>query len=178
MGTASSPDVDPDNKLLSHFELKHRLEMEALRDSLLAVSGRLDPTIGGVSEPPADDNFRRSLYLTISRTRLDPGMALFDFPDANTSADERTITAGPLQALYWLNSVFVASQAKALNERLLRDAGDGTKQRIRRAYELLYARPPDSTEISIGKRSVAAGGDAWTRYLQALLSATEFWSVN
>jgi hypothetical protein len=65
-----------------------------------------------------------------------------------------------------------------LNERLIRDAGDGTKQRIRRAYELLYARPPDSTELSIGKKSVAAGGDAWTRYLQALLSAAEFWSVN
>jgi hypothetical protein len=104
-------------------------------------------------------------------------MALFDFPDANTSVDERTITAGPLQALYWLNSEFVASQAKALSERLLRDAGD-TEQRIRRAYQLLYARPPDSAEVRIGVKSVTAGGDGWTRYLQALLSAAEFWSVN
>jgi hypothetical protein len=175
--TASSPEADPDNKLLSHFELKHRLEMEAVRDSLLAVSGKLDRSIGGVSTPATNDNFRRSLYLTVSRTRLDPGMALFDFPDANTSVDERTITAGPLQALYWLNSEFVASQAKALSERLLRDAGD-TEQRIRRAYQLLYARPPDSAEVRIGVKSVTAGGDGWTRYLQALLSAAEFWSVN
>jgi hypothetical protein len=59
MGTASSPDADPDNRLLSHFGLKHRLEMEAIRDSLLAVSGKLDPTIGGVSKPAA--NFLRMI---------------------------------------------------------------------------------------------------------------------
>jgi hypothetical protein len=176
--TAASPDADPDNKLLSHFELKHRLEMEALRDSLLAVSGKLDRTVGGVSKPASNCNFRRSLYLTVSRTRLDPGMALFDFPDANTSVDERTVTAGPLQALYWLNSEFVADQAKALDERLLRDVGDDTEQRIRRAYQLLYSRPPDSTEVKIGVRTVSAGGEGWVRYLQALLSAAEFWSVN
>jgi hypothetical protein len=105
-------------------------------------------------------------------------MALFDFPDANTSVDERTVTAGPLQALYWLNSEFVADQAKALDERLLRDVGDDTEQRIRRAYQLLYSRPPDSTEVKIGVRTVSAGGEGWVRYLQALLSAAEFWSVN
>ena len=87
---------------------KHRLDMETLRDSVLAVSGKLDRTVGGAAKPIANDNFRRSLYLTVSRTRLDPAMALFDFPDANNSVDQRTITAGPLQGLYWLNSEFVA----------------------------------------------------------------------
>jgi hypothetical protein len=178
MATASSPDADPDNKLLSHFEMKHRLDMETLRDSLLAAAGKLDRTVGGPSQPLSEDTRRRSLYLTVSRTRLDPAMALFDFPDANTSVDERTITAGPLQALYWMNSKFVASQAAALNERLSREAGESTEQRIRRAYELLYARPPDSSEMGIGMKSVINGGDAWVQYLQALISAAEFWSVN
>jgi hypothetical protein len=145
LATGSSPEADADNKLLSHFELTHRLDMETIRDSLLAVSGKLDKTTGGPSQAVTDDNLRRSLYLKVSRTRLDPAMALFDFPDANTSADQRTITAGPLQALYWLNSEFVSTQAKALRERLSKDAGDSAEQRIRRDYELLYARPPDST---------------------------------
>jgi hypothetical protein len=105
-------------------------------------------------------------------------MALFDFPDANTSVDQRTVTAGPLQALYWMNSKFVASQAAALNDRLSREAGKDTEQRIRRAYELLYARPPDSSEMGIGVKFVVAGGEAWVQYLQALMSAAEFWSVN
>ena len=178
MAAASSPDADPENKLLSHFELKHRLEMETLRDSLLAVSGRLDRTVGGPSEPVSDDNLRRSLYVTVSRTRLDPAMALFDFPDANSSVDERTVTAGPLQALYWMNSKFVANQAAALNERLSREAGKDAEKRIQRGYQLLYARPADSSEIGIGLNFVRAGGDAWVQYLQALMSAAEFWSVN
>jgi hypothetical protein len=152
--------------------------METLRDSLLAVSGKLDRTLGGPSKPAGDDNSRRSLYLTVSRTRLDPALALFDFPDANTSVDERTITAGPLQALYWLNSDFVSNQAKALHHRLSTEAGDATDRRIRRAYELLYSRPPDATELALGIKFVSTGGDAWVHYLQALLSAAEFWSVN
>ena len=79
MAAASNPDSDPDNKLLSHFDLKHRLDMETLRDSVLAVSGKLDRTIGGAAKPIARDNLRRSLYLTVSRTRLDPAMALVRF---------------------------------------------------------------------------------------------------
>jgi hypothetical protein len=178
METGASPESDSDNKLLSHFDLKHRLDMETLRDSVLKVSGKLDATIGGAAKPIANDNFRRSLYLTVSRTRLDPAMALFDFPDANTSVDERTTTAGPLQGLYWLNSEFVAEQAKALDERLAKEADRGTEQRIRRAYQLLYARPPDSGELKLGVEYLRNGGNTWAQYLQALMSAAEFASAN
>ena len=89
--------------------------METLRDSVLAVSGQLDGTVGGAAKPIANDNFRRSLYLTVSRTRLDPAMALFDFPDANNSVDQRTITAGPLQG-----SVLA-------EQRIRRRAGEGAR---------------------------------------------------
>jgi hypothetical protein len=178
LATGSSPDTDPDNKLLSHFNLVHRLDMEALRDSVLAVSGRLDRTLGGAAKPIATDNVRRSIYLTVSRTRLDPAMALFDFPDANNSVDERTITAGPLQGLFWLNSEFVATQAQALDGRLTKEVGTDAEKRIRRAYRLLYSRDPDSTEVQLGVDYVTAGGKTWVQYLQALLSAAEFTSVN
>jgi hypothetical protein len=176
--TAANPDADPDNKLLSHYNLEHRLDMETLRDSVLAVSGQLDRTVGGAAKPIAKDNFRRSLYLTVSRTRLDPAMALFDFPDANNSVDQRTITAGPLQGLYWLNSEFVAAQAEALDKRIIKEVGEDATKRIDRAYHLLYARAPDSTEMKLGVEYVTTGGKNWVHYLHALLSAAEFASVN
>jgi len=178
LATGKSPETDSDNRLLSHFDLRHRLDMETLRDSVLAVSGKLDRSIGGAAKPITNDNFRRSLYLTVSQTRLDPSMALFDFPDANNSVDQRTVTAGPLQGLYWLNSDFIVEQAKALDERLVRDAGENPEKRIGRAYKLLYARAPDSTELKLGLEYIGTGGKSWVQYLQALLSAAEFSSVN
>jgi hypothetical protein len=155
--------------------------MEALRDSLLAVSGTLDRKVGGEARLLGPHNHRRSLYLTVSRTRLDPSMALFDFPDANTSIDERTITAGPLQGLYWLNSQFVTAQAAALEKRLTSEAGREVRPRIERAYRLLYARDPVRDEAEAGMEYLAAGANsekAWVQYLQTLLSAAEFTSVN
>ncbi|MBM3764159.1 MAG: DUF1553 domain-containing protein [Acidobacteria bacterium] len=179
MSTANpAAEKDPDNKLLSRFELKHRLDMETLRDSVLAVSGKLDTKIGGAATPLTDDNKRRSLYLTVSRTRLDSTMALFDFPDANASTDERPVTAGPLQGLYWLNSKFVAEQARALDERITKEAGPDARAKIDRAYKLLFARSADPEEVKIGLEYVASGQKAWPRYLQVLLGSGEFSSVN
>lgn len=178
LSTGTSPESDADNKLLSHFNLKPRLDMEALRDSVLAVSGKLEAKLGGEPKPVAEDNFRRALYLTVSRTRLDPALALFDFPDPNTSIDDRPTTAGPLQGLYWLNSRFVAQQAKALNERLTKEGGSQPANRILRAYRLLYARDPDAEELRWGVEYVSSGDAAWQPYLRALLGAAEFSSVN
>ena len=176
--TAPNVDADPDNKLLAHFPLQHRLDMEAIRDFVLHVTGQLDPKTGGPSTNITDTNKRRSLYLTVSRTRLDPAMALFDCPDANGSTDERAVTAGPLQGLYWLNSAFVTKQAAMLDERLSKEA-KGTNERIERAYKLLYARLPDSAEIKLGIQYITSGGpNAWPKYLQALLGSSEFSSVN
>lgn len=176
--TGPSTDADPDNKLLAHFPLHHRLDMETLRDSVLQVSGQLDLKIGGPATAIADDNHRRSLYLTVSRTRLDPAMALFDFPDANATTDERAITAGPLQGLYWLNSAFITKQAKVLADSLAKHTSNES-QRIDRAYRLLYSRPADPDEIKLGVEYLAsAGPNAWPKYLQALLGSAEFSSVN
>jgi len=134
--------------------------------------------VGGPSSSIADGNKRRSLYLTVSRTRLDPAMALFDFPDANGTTDERAITTGPLQGLYWLNSAFILQQAETLNERLGKEAHSNA-ERIERAYKLIYSRPPDATEVQLGTEFLAsAGANAWPKYLQALLGSSEFWSVN
>ncbi len=174
--TGASPESDADNKLLSHFNLQSRLDMETLRDSVLAVSGQLDPAMKGGASPISDDNRRRSIYLTVSRTRLDPALALFDFPDPNASVDDRPTTSGPLQGLYWLNSRFVATQANKLNERLAKEAGPKPVDRVTHAYRLLYGRPPDEKELQLGVEYVASG--SWAPYLRALLGAAEFSSVN
>jgi len=177
--TAANVDADPDNRLLAHFPLQHRLDMEVLRDSVLSVSGQLDSKVGGASTNISDENKRRSLYLTVSRTRLDPAMALFDFPDANGSADERAITAGPLQGLYWLNSAFITKQADALDKRLQTEVQGDDAARIGRAYKLLYSRLPDAAEMKLGIDYLSnAGANAWAKYLQALLGTSEFSSVN
>jgi hypothetical protein len=97
-------------------------------------------------------------------------MALFDFPDATASSEQRIVTVGPMQRLYFMNSPFVAEQAKALGARM---ASVG----IAGAYELLYGRPATAEEIRLGEAFV--GGDAakWPRYAQVLLSAAEFSAV-
>ena len=175
-------EVDPENKLLWRAHLQPRLDIEALRDSLLAVSGKLDSQIGGAPSLLDKGSNRRSIYLTVSRTRLDPTMALFDFPDANATSDNRPVTIGPLQGLFFLNSTFVADQARALTDRLSKEVGADIKTRIEHAYRLLYSRPPDARELQLGIEYLNEGSadtsKAWQRYLQVLFGSGEFTSVN
>ncbi|MBI3210003.1 MAG: PSD1 domain-containing protein [Candidatus Solibacter usitatus] len=169
--------TDPANKLLWRANSQPRLDLEALRDSVLFVSGKLDRKAGGPAKPIADANHRRSLYLTVSRTRLDGTMSLFDFPDPNATAEERPVTIGPLQGLFFLNSAFIDGQSKALAERLEKEAGAQADARIARAYALLYGRAPDAEEKRLGIEYVSGGEKAWRQYLQTLLVSAEFTSV-
>jgi hypothetical protein len=169
--------ADPDNKLLWRANLQPRLDLEALRDSVLAVSGQLDRATGGAATPYTDTNTRRTLYLTVSRTRLDGTMALFDFPDANLSAEQRPTTIGPLQGLFFLNSKFIQEQSRALDQRLRKEAGPDAAARVTRAYRLLYGRAPEQDELAAGL-AYATTDAQWPRYLQTLLASAEFTSVN
>ena len=168
---------DPDNRLLWRANLIQRLDAEALRDTILAVSGQLDRTLGGPSVPLDDGLHRRTLYAVVSRTKPDPTLAMFDFPDPNTHSAMRGITVGPMQRLYFLNSNFVMDQAAALAERLKQEAPDGTERRIERAYALLYGRPPTAAEVQLGLDYVQKGEEAWPEYAQVLLASSEFSSV-
>ena len=77
-GSQPNETKDPDNRLLWRANFLLRLDAEALRDSVLAVAGRLDVRMGGAPRPLTDDNFRRAVYGYIGRTKLDPMLALFD----------------------------------------------------------------------------------------------------
>jgi hypothetical protein len=175
---AKNLDKDPGNRLLWRANLVPRLDAEALRDTILAVAGTLESKSGGPPADFADDNHRRTVYCTVSRTETDRTMTLFDFPDPNATSDMRATTVGPMQRLYLLNSGFVMNQAKALAERSAREAGDDARARILRIYELVYGRLPTDSEMAIGLEYVAASEEAWPRYTQTLLAASEFSSVN
>jgi hypothetical protein len=146
-----------------------------LRDSLLSVSGNLDCSIGGPPVPFGEKNFRRTVYALIGRTKPDPVMALFDFPNPNGTSEQRMVTVGPMQRLYLMNNGFVTAQARATAERV-GIAGSDEDARIRRAYELLFGRPPTASEIALGTAFVKESG--WAQYMQVLLSSAEFSSVN
>jgi hypothetical protein len=167
---------DPGNRLLWRANPRLRLDAEALRDSILMVAGTLDSTIGGPSEAFSEKFRRRTLYAKVGRTKPEPTLSLFDFPDPNTSTEQRTLTVGPMQRLYFLNSAFVAEQSAALAKRLL-GAAQEDAARIRLAYNLLFGRDPDQDELALGVEFVASGERQWPQYTQALLSSAEFSSV-
>ena len=172
---AANFEADPDNTLLWRFKPIPRLDAETLRDALLAVSGRIDLSRGGPPQDLSDENVRRTLYGKVDRTNPDPGLGLFDFPDAKNHSPARDVTVGPLQRLYYLNNPFFIQQSIALAERLAADAGSGADTRIRRAYELLFSRRPDSGELAAGREYLES--DTWERYCQVLLASSEFLTV-
>lgn len=177
MHNAEYAKVDPDNKLYWRANLIERLDAEALRDSLLAVSGRLDASLGGPPEDFGPELDRRAVYGNVSRTQPDRSMALFDFPDPNATSETRARTQGPMQRLYFMNNEFVVRQAAALADRVQTQAQGGDEERIRLAYELAYSRPPTEAELALGLEYLHSGEAMWPRYAQALLGSSEFRSV-
>jgi hypothetical protein len=176
--SAKGYQADAENRLLWRANLLPRLDAESLRDSLLAVAGKLDLSVGGPPAPLDQANHRRTVYGYIGRTHPDPMLALFDFPDPNNTSEHRLVTGGPMQRLFFLNSSFVAAEAKSLCERLNdgSDAGDASK--IKKAYLLLYSRPPTEAELQLGMEFLRQTKNGWPQYAQVLLSSNEFSSVN
>ena len=171
-------EADPENKLLWRANCR-RLDVESLRDTLLAVSGELDLTPGGAPRKLTDEcNHRRTVYGFVSRRKLDGMLSLFDFPNPNNTAEQRILTANPLQQLFFLNSEFIERRAAAFASRLARY--DADPERIRQAYRILYGRLPEPGELRLGLEYLKAGGSssAWARYAQALLSSNELLFLN
>ncbi len=184
---ATSHTKDPENVLLWRMN-RRRLDVEAWRDAMLAVSGQLDLKLGG---PPtsldAPNNHRRTLYAAISRHDLAPLLRLFDFPDPNITSAGRVETTVPLQQLFVLNSEFMATSARAVSLRIgQRDnsgAGVDHEATILRAYQRLFGRVPTPRERKLGLEYLSQSDGALSprsdmsrseRYAQALLATNEF----
>ncbi len=174
--------VDPENRLLGHMN-RRRLDVEAWRDALLSVVGRLDGTVGGPSIDPKDPNERRrTVYSAVSRLELNGMLAMFDFPDPNVHSERRVRTTTPLQKLFVLNSPFMVRLSDALVERLNTDSGEDDRCRIERAYRVLYGRPPTESEIALGIEYLGASPDErranWPSYAQVLLASNELLMID
>ena len=167
----SDPALDPENRLLWRFS-RRRLEAEAIRDSILFISGRLNPERGGPSifpplpqdmedlsrptrpggamwEPNENesDARRRSIYIFQRRSLPFPMMASFDAPVFNESCERRSVTTTPLQALSMMNGRLVNEEATHLAARVKREAGSGRREQVARLFEIALSRPPDRAEL-------------------------------
>ncbi|MDA1232183.1 MAG: DUF1553 domain-containing protein, partial [Planctomycetota bacterium] len=172
--------IDGDNRFLWRMS-RRRLDVEAWRDALLDVSGRLDRSLGGPSTNLADaDNVRRTIYAMVSRHELDSLLRLFDFPDANITSEKRSETTVPQQQLFVLNSPFMVEQAKAFSARVHKEAGDNDEARIAHAFLLAFGRPVTDVELELGLAYLGMKSDEnnklnrWEQYAQVLLGSNEF----
>jgi hypothetical protein len=171
--------VDPDNRLLWRYN-RRRLDAESLRDSLLYVSGKLDLHAGGPAvrlDRLDQDNNRRTVYGYISRRQLDPMLALFDFPNPNSTSEQRLQTTVPLQKLFFMNSPFVIAQSAALTARVAAHASSDD-ERITATYQFVLQRDPTPEERRLAHDFVSRNAGAWPAYAQVLLSSNEFIYLN
>ena len=192
--------VDPGNRLWSRMVVR-RMEAEAIRDTLLAVSQRLDQRIGGpvvrMRQPDADAmSVRRALYLMTNRSDKSGFRFLFDAADPESVVDQRNVSTVAPQSLFLLNHPFVlellASMAEFASDGLTPASSDeDLATNIDRLYKRLYARAATPREVQLGvgmfrQRLAKASGeerqaafvDAWQQYCQVLLCTNELIYLN
>jgi hypothetical protein len=159
-GTDRAREMDPQNRLLWHYPAR-RMEAEAIRDCILASSGRLDPTLFGPSvQPfretenadrrlfpgPQDGNGRRSLYIKNNLMESPRFLSAFNIPGGKVTTGRRDSTNVPAQALALLNDPFVLQQAEVWATSLVRRANDSVESRIDSLFQTALGRGPSSEE--------------------------------
>jgi hypothetical protein len=187
--------ADPDGRLLWRFN-RLRLEGEAIRDSVLTVSGRLNLARGGPPVYPplpkgldekvqsvdtwetstGADAQRRSIYIFQRRAQFVPFLETFDAPVFNSTCERRRNSITALQALSMYDSDFVNGEASHFAERVRRDAGSDEVRQIRRAFEIALARIPADSELSDVRKFLhtVAVGDPLIGLCRVLLNSNEF----
>ena len=191
--------LDPDNRLIWRFARK-RLEAEAIRDSILFVTGTLDQKLGGTlmnlpprayvtsttnADPVKYDSLRRAVYLPIIRSALYDVYTAFDFGDPTVMNGDRASTTITPQALFMLNSPVVLSATKTKAEALLKQSSWDDSQRVRQLYLTCYGRPATNEEVtrsldflakfqSVYAKSANPRLSAWQSLTKSIIAANEF----
>ena len=202
---AKAVEIDPENRHLWRWS-RHRLEAEAVRDSILFASGGLEFTMGGTLLGTQDRAYvattastnattyasrRRSVYLPVIRSALYEVLQAFDFADPSTTNGDRDSTTVAPQALFLLNSDLMTTESRRMASRLLNGAGSDS-DRIRRAYCVAFARPPSELELReaaefLDRYAAEVDGAlspeerrlrAWPALARALLSSSELLHVD
>jgi hypothetical protein len=180
--------VDAGNRLLWRMPMK-RMDAETLRDTTLAVTGNLNAKMGGPSfmlqkkggggsyiyaalDNDGPDVWRRAVYRFVVRGGERIMMDSFDCPDPSVATPQRAVSNTPVQALTLMNNEFLIRQAGLLASRLEKDAPDGRKAQIQRAYQLLYGRTATARELERDSKFIAA--QSLPLYCRALLNSNEF----
>ena len=191
--------IDPANQLLHRMPIR-RLSAEAIRDSILAVSGRLDAKMHGASvkahfndftkgyQPPkengpADGEGRRSIYLEVRRNLLPHLLTTFGRPVPITTRGQRDESTTAAQPLILLNDPFVHQQARLWAERLLAATDRAPHERVEQAFLMAFGRPPEAWELDAAQAfldeqaedtSTNSRHAAWTDFCHTLLNVKEF----
>ncbi len=190
--------LDPANTLWHRARVR-RLTAEGIRDAMLAISGRLDPTMYGPSVPvhltpfmtgrgrpasgPLDGAGRRSIYVRIQRNFLSPMMLAFDMPAPFSTMGRRSISNVPAQSLILMNDEFVWQQAETWARRLLREVPN-SDQRLSEAFLAAFGHLPSPAQQEQVRDFVAQQAalyddsteslSVWTDVCHALMNAKEF----
>lgn len=188
---------------LLHWRFGHRrLEAEAIRDSVLAVSGLLDTTMGGSllhvgnrefvfnhtsKDETKYDSLRRSVYLPVIRNNLYDGFSLFDATDCAVANGDRATSTVASQALYMMNSDLLLKASRSLAAQLLRDSPDDPAERVQMLFQQTLGRSADSQEVAQVEAAAerlraelqSASGteqdqEVWSAIVQAVLASNEF----
>jgi len=155
---------DPANELWHRMPVR-RLEGEAIRDAILALSGQLNETMFGPPVPihltefmegrgrpessgPLDGNGRRTVYLAVRRNFVSPMMRAFDTPVPHSTTGRRTVSNVPAQSLILMNDPFVIAQAQRWASRVLSEKDALPEQRVREVYLDAFSRPPTASELT------------------------------
>jgi hypothetical protein len=145
--------LDPGNQLLWRMN-RQRLDFESMRDTLLAVSGKLDETLGGHAVDLTSEPFsaRRTVYGFVDRQNLPSVFRAFDFASPDTTSPRRFYTTVPQQALFLMNSPFVVDQAKNLVNRPDFKTAHTEREQIRLLYQLAFQRDPNREEMEMARK--------------------------
>ncbi len=180
--------VDSDNRLLWRMN-PHRLEAEAVRDSVLVVTGKLNNAMFGpgyrdfnykeayapiytyqtADSPPL---WRRSVYRFIVRTTPQQFMTALDCPDPANLTPQRNVTTTAQQSLAMYNNEFMLKQSRYFAERLTQECGPNVDKQIKLAFQLAFARTPDPTERELAREAINQHG-LW-QFCRAIFNANEF----
>lgn len=165
--TAKGMEVDPTNQYLWRFNIK-RLEFEAIRDSFLAVSSKLDTTMygpgvsisdrdnsrnryGADTSSAHDNPYRRTVYAMIDRAALPDMFNTFDFANPDMSTGERIMTTVPQQALFMMNGPFVIEQVRGVLAREDVQSKTDAQAKVRQLFDVLFQREPSAKELQLAK---------------------------
>ena len=195
---ANNFDVDPDNRLLWRMN-RRPLEIEAIRDAMLSVSGRLDLSRPGGSpllktgavqitsssnmskEAATPRGYRRAVYQTLIRDMEPEMFRVFDFPSTSSVHGRRDTTIVATQALFLMNNPFVMEQSRHAAERLLADESRAVSEQVELAYRFALSRKPSALEsqqlldyLSACESDGAQPLDAWSGIFQTLFGSAEF----